>query len=267
MSKIENYLHGTFCWSELCSHNWKDGKAFYTSLFNWGYDDQPIGENLYYTMLQKQGDDIAAMYEMDQEQVTAGVPSYWLAYITVDNVDECALKAQSLGAEIIAGPHDVMDAGRISMIKDPGGATVALWQGNAHKGCKRVEELNTPYWYEMATRDTKVSKDFYCSLLGWQSETKPMDNMQYTLFLVNGKPIAGMLEMTKEWPADIPAHWMIYFAVENCDTAIKKAVELGGQVCVPATDVPDVGRFSVICDPQGAVFSVIQPDMLSSSLA
>jgi len=76
-----------------------------------------------------------------------------------------------------------------------------------------------------------------------------------------------MLEMTKEWPADIPAHWMIYFAVENCDTAIKKVVELGGQVCVPATDVPDVGRFSVICDPQGAVFSVIQPDMLSSSLA
>ena len=85
--------------------------------------------------------------------------------------------------------------------------------------------------------------------------------MDYTLFLVDGQPIAGMLEMTNEWPEDIPSHWMIYFAVESCDTAVNKAASLGGQVCVPATDIPEVGRFSVICDPQGAVFSVIESVM------
>ena len=85
-----------------------------------------------------------------------------------------------------------------------------------------------------------------------------MEGMNYTLFLVGGQPFAGMLEMTSDWPEDIPAHWMIYFSVESCDTAVNKVASLGGQVCVPATDIPDVGRFSVICDPQGAVFSVIE---------
>ncbi|WP_282115453.1 VOC family protein [Pseudoalteromonas arctica] len=258
MSEIDNHPHGIFCWSELCTHNWKEGKTFYTSLFDWGYDDQPIGEDIYYTMLQKQGGDIAAMYEMPKEQISEGIPSHWLAYIAVDNVDDCALKAKELGAEVIAGPHDVMNAGRMLMLKDPVGATVALWQGNEHKGCKHLGELNTPYWHELATRNSKVSRDFYCALLGWESEIKPMEGMNYTLFLVGGQPIAGMLEMTSDWPEDIPAHWMIYFSVESCDTAVNKAASLGGQVCVPATDIPDVGRFSVICDPQGAVFSVIE---------
>ncbi|MBB1387706.1 VOC family protein [Pseudoalteromonas sp. SG45-5] len=261
MNKTKSHSHGIFCWSELCTQNWKEGKNFYTSLFNWGYDDQAIGEGVYYTMLQKQGDDIAAMYEMPKEQVDGGVPSHWLAYIAVDNVDNCAVKAKTLGAEIIAGPHDVVNAGRMLMLKDPAGATVALWQANEHRGCKRLGELNTPYWHELATRDSKVSSDFYCSLLGWTSEIKPMEGMDYTLFLVDGQPIAGMLEMTSEWPEDISAHWMIYFAVKNCDATVNKAVSFGGEICVPATDIPEVGRFSVICDPQGAVFSVIESAM------
>ena len=255
---MDNYPQGIFCWSELCTHNWKEGKAFYTSLFDWGYDDQPIGDGIFYTMLQKEGDDIAAMYEMQKEQIQEGVPSSWLTYIAVDDVDHCAIKAKELGAKIIAGPHNVMDAGRMLMFTDPGGATVALWQGKDHKGCKRLSELSTPYWHELATRNSKVSNEFYCALLGWKSEVKPMDNMEYTLFLVDGKPIAGMMEMSSEWPDDVPPHWMIYFAVDDCDSALNKAKKLGAQVCVPSTTVPDVGRFGVLCDPQGAVFSVIQ---------
>ncbi|WP_372762274.1 VOC family protein [Pseudoalteromonas sp.] len=260
MSKVINHPHGTFCWSELCTHDWAKGKAFYTSLFSWGCDDQLIGDDIYYTMLQKQGDDIAAMYEMPQQQQDE-TPSHWLTYIAVKNVDECALRAKELGAEIIAGPHDVMDAGRMLLLKEPGGATFALWQGNQHQGCKRLGELNTPYWHELATRNSEKSREFYCQLLGWKSEVKAMQGMDYVLFIANGQPVAGMIEMTDEWPADTPPHWMIYFAVEHCDTAVNRAVELGGQVCVPATDIPEVGRFSVILDPQGAVFSVLQSAM------
>ena len=255
---MDNYPQGIFCWSELCTHNWKEGKAFYTSLFDWGTDDQPIGDDLFYTMLQKENDDIAAMYEMPKEQIQEGIPSSWLTYIAVDDVDECALKAKQFGAEIIAGPHNVMNAGRMLMLTDPGGATVALWQGKDHKGCKRLSELSTPYWHELATRNSKISNEFYCALLGWKSEIKPMDGMDYTLFMLDGKPVAGMLEMNNEWPEEVPPHWMIYFLVDNCDSTANKAQELGAQLCVPSTTVPEVGRFAVLCDPQGAVFSVIQ---------
>ena len=160
MNNKNNYPQGIFCWAELCTHNWKDGKAFYTSLFEWGNDDQPIGEDEYYTMLQKQGDDIAAMYQMPKEQVDDSTPSYWLTYIAVDDVDICAIKAQKLGAQIIAGPHNVMNAGRMLMLKDPTGAIVALWQGKEHIGCQRPCELGTPYWHEMATRDSEASRPF-----------------------------------------------------------------------------------------------------------
>lgn len=255
--KITNHPHGVFCWSELCTSDWKKGKAFYTELFGWGADDQPIGGDLYYTMLQKQGDDVAAMYQMPVDQAQSDIPSHWLAYIAVDNIDSVAEQAKLLGAEIIAGPHDVMDAGRMVLLNEPGGALFALWQGNQHKGSKRLGELNTPYWHELATRNSEKSRAFYCQLLGWESEITPMENMDYTLFKVDGKPVAGMLEMTDEWPAEIPAHWMIYLAVDDCDSYALNAQQLGGEICVPPTDIPDVGRFSVITDPQGAVFSII----------
>lgn len=256
-----NHPHGVFCWSELCTHNWAEGKHFYTELFGWGSDDQLIGDDLYYTMLQKQDDDIVAMYQMPEDQNKSGVPSHWLAYIAVDDIDNVAEKAKQLGAEIIVGPHDVMDAGRMVLLNEPGGALFALWQGNKHKGCQRLNELNTPYWYELASRNSAKSRNFYCLLLGWESETKPMEGMDYTLFKVAGKPIAGMIEMTQEWPDDIPAHWMIYFAVADCDDTAIKAQQLGGEVCVPPTDIPEVGRFSVITDPQGAVFSIMTSTM------
>lgn len=132
---MDNYPQGIFCWSELCTHNWKEGKAFYTSLFNWDCDDQPIGDGIFYTMLQKEGDDIAAMYEMPKEQIQEGVPSSWLTYIAVDDVDHCAIKAKELGAKIIAGPHNVMDAGRMLMFTDPGGSNRCIM---ARKRSQRV---------------------------------------------------------------------------------------------------------------------------------
>ncbi|RZF89619.1 VOC family protein [Pseudoalteromonas sp. S4488] len=257
MTKI-NTKHpaGTFCWAELCAKDWQAAKQFYTQLFDWGFDDQPIGEDMYYTMLQKQGDDIAAMYQLPESM--SEMPTHWLLYIAVDNVDQSTELAKSLGATVLAGPHDVMTAGRMVMLQEPGGATFALWQAGEHIGAKRVQELNLPYWFELVSKDMQKSRDFYCQLFGWQFEVKPMEGMDYTLFTIDEQPIAGMLEMTNEWPDDIPPHWMPYFAVADCDQAVAKATQLNGAICVPATDIPDVGRFSVITDPQGAVFSILK---------
>jgi predicted enzyme related to lactoylglutathione lyase len=99
--------------------------------------------------------------------------------------------------------------------------------------------------------------EFYCELLGWNAQIEKMEDMDYTVFSTSHGPVAGMLQMTAEWE-DIPAHWMIYFAVADCDAMAEKATSLGAQVCVPPTDIPNVGRFSVITDPQGAVFSIMQ---------
>ncbi|MCF6442207.1 VOC family protein [Pseudoalteromonas luteoviolacea] len=260
MALIERSQVGEFCWSELCSADWAAGKSFYTQLFDWQSVDQPIGEDCYYTMLQKHGVDIAAMYEMMPEQKAAKIPSHWLGYIAVNNVDELAERATALGAEIIAGPHDVPEAGRMVMLHEPGGAHFALWQAGAHTGTQRELEANVPYWYELASQNSAKSEAFYCNLLGWQADHQAMENMDYVVFSHQGKPVAGMLEMTEEWQG-LPPHWMLYFAVLDCDKFAEKATSLGGEVCVPPTDIPQVGRFAVITDPQGAVFSIMTSAM------
>ena len=81
--------------------------------------------------------------------------------------------------------------------------------------------------------------------------------MDYTEFSVQGKPGAGMMPMTPQM-GDAPPYWMPYFAVADCDATAAKATQLGGSSCVPPTDIPNVGRFAVLGDPQGAVFAIVK---------
>ncbi|CCQ11241.1 27 kDa antigen Cfp30B [Pseudoalteromonas luteoviolacea B = ATCC 29581] len=256
MAIVKNSPPNTFCWAELCSSDWLKAKAFYLQLFQWTSIDQPIGADCYYTITRKESVDVAAMYQMMASQQAEGIPSHWLPYIAVENVDEKTTLASALGAEVIHGPHDVPGAGRMVMLQEPGGAIFALWQGKEHMGTQRKLEYNVPYWHELASRNAQKSRAFYSGLFGWEIQIKPMDNMDYTLFCIDDKPVAGLIEMTQEW-GELPAHWMIYFAVANTNNVAQQATQLGGTVCVPPTDVPGVGCFSVITDPSGAVFSVL----------
>ena len=81
----------------------------------------------------------------------------------------------------------------------------------------------------------------------------------YELRRADGVGVGGMMQMEgDQWPAEMPDHWMVYFGTADTDAAASRAAELGGQICVPPTDIPDVGRFAVLSDPQGATFSIIK---------
>ena len=67
----------------------------------------------------------------------------------------------------------------------------------------------------------------------------------------------GVTQMTDDWPAEIPSHWTVVFAVADADAAAAEAIEMGGMVHVPPTDIPP-GRYSVLTDPVGAAFSILQ---------
>ena len=77
-------------------------------------------------MLKHNGQDIAAMYQIEAERLEQKVPSHWLNYIAVDDVDSTVEKARELGAQVIADPHNVMDAGRMAMFYEPNGALFAI---------------------------------------------------------------------------------------------------------------------------------------------
>ncbi len=115
--------------------------------------------------------------------------------------------------------------------------------------------VNTFNWNELATTDSAKCKEFYCQLFGWTPETVPAGAHEYTTFKQDGHMVGGMIQMTKEW-GDIRPHWMGYIGVEDVDRTAQRLKELGGKVCVPPTDI-SVGRFAVVEDPTGAVFSII----------
>ena len=83
--------------------------------------------------------------------------------------------------------------------------------------------------------------------------------MEYTEFSVEGKPSIGMMPMNElRCPTHVPAYWMPYFQVADATRARPKAKELGGNVMVPPTDIPNTGRFAMVSDPQGAMFAIFK---------
>ena len=257
MPEKTEYAPGTFCWSELATTNPEAAKKFYTSLFGWTATDMTAGEEGVYTMLNLGGKEAGALFSQQKEQRLAGVPPHWLCYVSVANADEALAKVTSSGGKVVAGPFDVMEYGRMAIVQDPTGATLALWQPKKHIGARVSGEPGTACWNELATRDTGVAGKFYTRVFDWTERTQEMGPTTYTSFMQGEVPSGGMLKMTEEW-AGIPPHWMVYFAVADCDASAASARALGGEVKVPPTDIPKVGRFAILQDPQGAMFSIIK---------
>jgi predicted enzyme related to lactoylglutathione lyase len=112
-------------------------------------------------------------------------------------------------------------------------------------------------WTELTTGDTKTAEKFYSQLFGWTAKHSNIPGMEYTEFHVDGTADAGMMPTPKEMP-NVPPNWLPYFEVTDTDASASKAVGAGGTQIVPPTDIPNVGRFAIIQDPQGAVFALFK---------
>jgi len=249
MPIVEKYEPGMFCWVELATPDAAAAKKFYMSLFGWAANDMPIPDGVY-TIFQKDGHDLGALYQ------NKDVPPNWASYINVTSADDSAKKAQGLGANLVAPPFDVMDIGRMAVVADPQGATFCLWQAKKQIGATIRGETGTLCWNELMTSDPEASRDFYGSLFGWNFKPSP----EYTEISVGATGIGGMLTMTPDMQG-MPPTWSPYFAVDDCDATADSAKSLGAQIYVKPTDIPNVGRFAVMADPQGAPFDIIKVAM------
>ena len=110
-------------------------------------------------------------------------------------------------------------------------------------------------WNELVTTDLAGAKAFYADLFNWQLED--VDNsMPYTLAKIDGKDAAGLMTIPPE-AAGMPAMWGGYVTVDDVEVSAKQAEALGGKIIMDARDIPNIGRFSVIADPQGAILTII----------
>lgn len=257
MQETPVYAPGTFCWVECGTSDGEAAKKFYTGLFGWSFEDNPMGPGQIYTMLKQDGKDIGGLFQMGAEM--AGVPPHWLSYVSVTSADETAQKAKAAGATLLKEPFDVFTIGRMAVIQDPTGAVFAIWQSGTHAGSGVVNVPNSFCWNELATTDTAKAGDFYTTVFGWSKNVQNF-GMEYTSFINGERPAGGMYGITPEM-GNVPPHWLVYFAVADCDATVEKAQSLGAQVLKPAEDIPTVGRFAILTDPQGGAFAVIKLSM------
>ena len=252
MPERSSYAAGTPSWVDIGT-DVEGAKKFYGSLFGWTTQDAgPPEETGGYGFFLKNGKVVAGY----GPQMTPG-PPYWTTYISVDDADATAKKVEAAGGTVVMAPMDVMAAGRMAVFQDPQGAFISAWQPGEHKGAQLANEPGAFCWNELNTRDVAGSSAFYEKAFGWTAVTQTDGPMPYTEFRLGDTTIAGMMDMPPMVPADVPPHWLVYFAVDDTDAAVKQTEKAGGAVRMPPMDIP-VGRFAVLGDPQGATFAVIR---------
>ena len=249
---------GTFCWPELMTSDGPGAKRFYTALFKWEVLENDMGPGGIYFIGQARGKSAAAFYQMNAQQKALGLPPAWNSYVAVTDADAVSAKAAELGGTIVMPAFDVMELGRMAVLADPEGVHVCLWQAKQNIGAQILGEPGALAWTELVTKDPAKAEKFYTALFGWRPDTQQMAFGPYTTFFNGDKMAGGMMKLQEQWWDNVPPHWMVYFAVADCDAAAARATVMGGDVKVAPTDIPNIGRFAVIKDPQGAFFSIIQ---------
>lgn len=111
-------------------------------------------------------------------------------------------------------------------------------------------------WSELMTTDVGAAKTFYGPLFGWTFAEVPAGEMPYTLIKVGDREIGGLMP-TPPTAQGMPPTWGVYVTVDDVDATAARVPTLGGSVLVPPTDIPNVGRFCVLMDPQGAAITAI----------
>ncbi len=255
MGEVSSYAPGTPSWVDLATSDPRGARSFYGRLFGWGFEIGPA-ETGHYTMCQLEGRSVAGMAG---EPPREGVPTAWTMYMATDDADGVARRITDGGGTVLMGPLDVMSQGRLVVASDPVGALFGVWQAGDHVGASLVNEPGSLVWSELATRDLAAAQVFYTQVFGYDWE--PVDTGEggpaYQTFSVDGRTVGGAMHMTADWPEQIPPHWMTYFATADTEATAAAAEALGGAVRVPPTDSP-YGRFAVLSDPQGAVFTVMR---------
>ena len=250
------YDHGQFSWVDLVSRDAPAACSFYGDLFGWTAVEQATGGGPHYSIFQKDGRDVAGVGQMGEQMQSMGMPSMWNSYVNVDDVQAVAARVAELGGTVTVPPMQVAEAGWMSFLQDPTGASVGLWEKQNHFGAALVNEPGSFCWNELATNDHTKARVFYSALLGWTFEEHHEAPTDYYIIKTAGQDNGGVMQMPAEW-GEVPPHWAVYFVTEDTDAAVGDVQRLGGAVNAPAFDTP-VGRIAVVSDPQGDVFSIIQ---------
>jgi len=248
-----SHLPGKFVWFEHVSADAAKARAFYEGLFGWKIQSMPMGEQSY-DMLMNGTDGIGGLRTAEP-----GVPSHWVSYLSVPDVDASFAAATAAGAKALLAPTDFGPVGRGAAIADPTGAAISLWKGTEGDRPDPEQPVAGDWcWNELWTPDAKTALAFYEKIFGYTHDAMDMgpQGSYYMLKSPDGKMRGGLMQSPDP---QTPPQWCPYVLVADVDASAAKAQQLGARaICVPPTDIPNIGRFAVLLDPVGATVALFK---------
>jgi predicted enzyme related to lactoylglutathione lyase len=253
MPTRENAPVGAPCWVDLMSSDPERAQTFYNELFDWTSED-PNPDFGGYFNFERNGVRIAGGMPAMSD---AGPADVWSVYLATDDTRKTVDAAAANGGQIIAPAMDVADLGTMGVVADPGGAVIGMWQPATHKGFGVYGETGAPSWFELHTRDYDAVVAFYRDVFRWDTHaTSDTPEFRYTTLGEGDDALAGIMDASAMLADGVPAHWSVYFGVDDTDAALDRIVELGGAVVMPAEDTP-YGRLAAATDAMGAMFKLV----------
>jgi predicted enzyme related to lactoylglutathione lyase len=251
MTVRQNVPNGAPCWVDLQSSDTAKSVAFYGGLLGWTAEE-PNEEFGGYRNFQLDGERVAGLM---QHQPGQGMADVWSVYLAVEDAATTIRSASDNGAQVLVDAMAVGDLGVMSVVTDPTGAVIGMWQPGEHRGGV-VGTTGAPCHFELHTRDHAGALAFYEKVFGWSAATTSVidtPELRYAVLEVADGENAGIMDASSFMPDGMPAHWDVYFSVDDVDAALARVVELGGAVVQPAESTP-YGRLAVAADSTGSLF-------------
>ena len=262
-----DFVPGVPSWLDLGSSDTQAAAAFYGALFGWRFESAGPDAGGY-GFFQVDGETVAALGPLTEEGAKPG----WTVYFHSTDADATTKAVEQAGGTVRFPAMGVSDQVRFAGYTDPDGAQFAVFEPKGTKGLDRVGGTGGLCWTELTTTDGATAKRFYGGVFGWDFENMPMPEESGAGDYIVASPTgggrdrshAGIMQLSKDMlPAD-SAYWQPYFAVTDVDTVVAGVTKGGGSIVMPAIDMAGVGRMALLKDPEGAFFSVLDPEVPAS---
>ena len=249
-------LHdGAPCWIDLITSDSDKAKKFYGELFGWTFESGDQEKYGGYITASKHGKTVAGMMQKQTSQ--AGMPDVWTTYLRTIDAAATAEAVKEHGGQVFMEPMEVPQQGYMALFGDANGAAIGVWQPHGMQGYELAAEPGAPAWHELHARDYAKAVKFYQDVFGWETDVmSDTPEFRYTTLGSGDTATAGIMDAAGFLPAEAPASWQVYFAVEDTDASIETAIAMGAQVIDGPDDSP-FGRLATLSDPTGARFKIV----------
>ena len=229
-------MHGDFTWADLSTLDLEQATAFYGQVLNWRVIDDAEGDSGGggYRTCAVGGEACAGLFSMPAFFRQIKMPSFWMTYIAVDDLDAVVAQAKELGAKVEL--EDTNPLGRIALVRDPAGAGFTCFQGDAPSEIpSAISPDRQPgrwAWSELFVSDLASVQTFYETFFGWSLKPEADDPDRYAIHNRAGQRIGAVQVASNDVKGD-KEYWASFFAVADLDHAVQQTQSLGGKSSTP----------------------------------